>query len=142
MENTAPFCRRHHLFKHHTEWQVRPDPSAYTLNWVSPTGHCYSTTKDQVVAPELWVTTAGGFAAQQLDTIVATQEVSPEVHRVQVSVEETLATLLLRHHLNRRPMEYEPQTDAWVFEGLDEVSGRGAPPVTAPIENNDDAPPF
>ena len=89
-------------------------PSAYTLSWVSPTGHCYSTTKDQVVAPELWVTTAGGLAAQQLDTIVATQEVNPEVRDGQVSVEEALATLLLRHHLNQRPIEYEPDTDVGV----------------------------
>ncbi|MGS0684164.1 DUF222 domain-containing protein [Nakamurella sp. GG22] len=142
MENTAPFCRRHHLFKHHTEWQVRPDPSAYTLSWVSPTGHCYSKAKDQVVAPELWVTTAGGLAAQQLDTIVATQEVTPEVREGQVSVEEMLATLLLRHHLNRRSMEYEPHADPWTLEGWDDDLVRGALPITDPIENNDDAPPF
>ncbi len=142
VENTGPFCRRHHLFKHHTEWQIRPDPSAYALNWVSPTGHRYSTTRDQVVAPELWVTTAAGLVAQQLDTIVATQEVSPETHGRQTSVEESLASLLLRHHLNRRPVEYQPQPDAWDLEA--DVTGdiSGAATQIDTSGRDDDAPPF
>jgi hypothetical protein len=142
VENTGPFCRRHHLFKHHTEWQVRPDRSAYALNWISPTGHRYSTTRDQVVAPELWVTTAAGLVAQQLDTIVATQEVSPETGGRQTCVEESLASLLLRHQLNRRPMEYEPQPEAWALEeGTEGDMSSTATPVDT-TESDDNAPPF
>ena len=40
-ENTGPFCRRHHLIKHHSDWRIRIDPNRYVLEFTSPTGHTY-----------------------------------------------------------------------------------------------------
>ncbi len=35
-DNTAPLCRRHHLFKHHSEWQVHLNPADFTVTWDQP----------------------------------------------------------------------------------------------------------
>ncbi|NYD79183.1 HNH endonuclease signature motif containing protein [Arthrobacter cupressi] len=45
--NLAGLCRRHHLLKHHSGWDVR-QAGAGVLEWTSPTGRTYS---DQPPAP-------------------------------------------------------------------------------------------
>ncbi|GAT75047.1 HNH endonuclease [Microbacterium sp. HM58-2] len=39
-ENLAAFCRRHHMLKHHSPWQVTPRAGG-VLEWTSPTGRTY-----------------------------------------------------------------------------------------------------
>ncbi len=39
-ENLAAFCRRHHMLKHSSPWQVTPRPGG-VLEWTSPTGRTY-----------------------------------------------------------------------------------------------------
>ncbi|WP_194410783.1 HNH endonuclease signature motif containing protein [Microbacterium cremeum] len=47
LENTAPFCKGHHLVKDNTDWVVRQVPgSGGAIRWISPTGRSY------VVQPE------------------------------------------------------------------------------------------
>ena len=41
-DNTGPLCRRHHLFKHHTDWKTTVDPDSMVTHWTSPTGHSYT----------------------------------------------------------------------------------------------------
>ena len=39
LENTGPLCRRHHLFKHHSDWRLRPNPDGYTMHFTSRSDH-------------------------------------------------------------------------------------------------------
>ena len=41
-DNLIALCRRHHLLKHRTNWQVRHDAAAGTVHWTAPTGHQYT----------------------------------------------------------------------------------------------------
>ena len=43
--NLAHLCPKHHKLKHHTTWSVSNTDDG-TLNWVSPSGHRYSTEPD------------------------------------------------------------------------------------------------
>ena len=74
--NTAPLCRRHHLFKHHTGWHVRMNPADFTTTWASPTGHTYNKTQQPIHTPQLWITTPGTAIAQHLDNRNATTTVT------------------------------------------------------------------
>lgn len=38
VENLAPRCRKHHVMKHQTKWQVEKPPGAERAVWTSPTG--------------------------------------------------------------------------------------------------------
>lgn len=43
LENTAPFCKGHHLVKDNTDWVVRQIPgSGGAVRWISPTGRRYT----------------------------------------------------------------------------------------------------
>jgi len=47
LENNAPFCKGHHIVKHHGDWTVgQIDGSGGAVEWISPTGRRY------VVQPE------------------------------------------------------------------------------------------
>lgn len=39
-ENLGAFCRRHHMLKHHSPWQVEQLEDGL-FRWISPTGHVY-----------------------------------------------------------------------------------------------------
>ncbi len=41
-DNLMPLCRRHHLLKHRTEWQVQRNPDTGEVTWTAPTGHTYT----------------------------------------------------------------------------------------------------
>ncbi|MZE77269.1 DUF222 domain-containing protein, partial [Streptomyces sp. SID5475] len=41
-DNLMPLCRRHHLLKHRTEWQVQRNPDTGAVTWTAPTGHTYT----------------------------------------------------------------------------------------------------
>ena len=112
LSNNGPFCRRHHLIKHHSEWKVRPDPDRTVLHFTSPTGHEYTKRGRQAAPPAMWVTTAGTANAERLDTITATAEVN-RPPQPRSGVEETLKTMLIRHALNTNPIEYQPDDTAW-----------------------------
>ena len=43
--NIGPFCRRHHLIKHHSDWRIRIDPNRHVLEFTSPTGHTLPETR-------------------------------------------------------------------------------------------------
>ncbi|MBN9193375.1 HNH endonuclease signature motif containing protein [Microbacterium sp.] len=47
--NLANLCRRHHILKHHTAWQVRQLPGGI-LEWTSPTGRVYTDVPVSTVA--------------------------------------------------------------------------------------------
>ncbi|MGI8695842.1 MAG: DUF222 domain-containing protein, partial [Mycobacteriales bacterium] len=49
--NLATLCRRHHLLKHETRWQLTNHGDG-TLTWTTPTGHTYRT------EPERWAQAA------------------------------------------------------------------------------------
>jgi hypothetical protein len=110
-ENTDPYCRRHHLFKHHTEWQTRPDLNSSTVIWISPTGHRYAKGRNLATPPDIWVTTAATDLAERLDTMKATVDVTNETECGGNVPEEILTTMLLRHELNRPPYEYDPRVN-------------------------------
>ena len=107
-ENTGPYCRRHHLFKHHTEWRTRPDPNNGTVTWISPTGHRYVKGRCLANPPAIWVTTAGTAIAERLDNMTTTADVGDGTGTAGSVVEEILTALLLRHELTRPPFEYDP----------------------------------
>ncbi len=127
-ENTGPFCRRHHLMKHHTGWRIRIDPNRTVIEFTSPTGHTYQKQGRQAAPPKMWVSTAGTAIAERLDTIANPPstltrrdttnnhttghnagETAPTSH-----IEDLLAGILIRHHLNSTPIEIDddPET-AW-----------------------------
>ncbi|GAA2007606.1 DUF222 domain-containing protein [Nakamurella flavida] len=64
--NLDPLCRRHHLFKHHTDWTLRrnqpspTDPAGLGITWTSPTGHTYPDPPRQVTVPLRWRKRAAG----------------------------------------------------------------------------------
>ena len=67
--NTGPMCRRHHLFKHHTDWRVSIDPTRLLIQWTSPTGHTYTKKPRPAVIPDIWVSIPGSDTARRLDEI-------------------------------------------------------------------------
>ena len=107
-ENTGPYCRRHHLFKHHTEWQTRPDPVSGTLIWISPTSHRYVKGRSQAAPPDIWVATGGTDLAERLDNMRATVDVDHGTRAPGSVPEELLTAMLLQKELNRPPYEYDP----------------------------------
>ena len=124
--NTGPLCRRHHLFKHHTEWRVRPDPDTPITYWTSPTGHCYpSIGRPPLAAINITRTgihpTHGGTAiAERLDNLTAFLNATaqrnanlqrnaeldepPEIPEGSTA-EELLTALLIKYALNPPPIE-------------------------------------
>lgn len=106
-ENIGPFCRRHHLLKHHTEWRFRPDPENFTLHWTSPTGHNYTSKSRVALLPTLAVTTPQTALAERLDHIAGLAPAGTTLS----PVEEFLTTLLL--HRRQPPTEYDCPADAW-----------------------------
>ena len=131
-ENTGPYCRRHHLFKHHTEGQVRPDPKCSTLIWISPTGHRYVKGRSQAAPPDIWVSTGGTDLAERLDTIKATVEVDNGPGTAGSVPEELLTAMLLRHELNRPPFEYDPA----VYDQHVDGTPAGSTPADDPPADN------
>ena len=110
-DNTGPFCRRHHLLKHHAEWRFRPNPHHFSLDWTSPTGHNYVSTTRPVSLGHLNVTTAGTAIAEKLDLLAAMNIDSDEAPN---RAEELLTTMLL--HRNEPSLEYQPDANCWNFE--------------------------
>ncbi len=112
-DNTGPLCRRHHLYKHHSEWRIHHDPTQIGVHWSSPTGHKYTTNGRQIAAPDLWIHHRATTTAEHLDTITASPTPpdptnEPETPNSSSSViEELLTAALLRHHLNTPPIEYD-----------------------------------
>ncbi len=117
-ENVGPFCKRHHLIKHHSDWRIRIDPNRYVLEFTSPTGHHYRKPGRQAAAPGLWVSTAATAIAERLDDIAnppSTLVRRPDGEPAPTSpIDDLLATILIRHHLNTKTVEidYHPET-AW-----------------------------
>ena len=107
-ENTGPYCRRHHLFKHHTEWRTHPDPNSSMLIWISPTGHRYVRGRSQATPPDIWIATGGTTLAERLDNIRVTTDVDDGTRRPGSVPEELLTAMLLQRELNRPPFEYDP----------------------------------
>ena len=109
--------------KHHTGWRIRIDPNRTVLEFTSPTGHTYRKQGRQAAPPRMWVSTAGTAIAERLDLIASppstlvcrdttdhdTGETAPTSH-----IEDLLAGILIRHHLNTTPIDidYDPDT-AW-----------------------------
>ena len=111
-ENTGPLCRRHHLIKHHTDWQMRPDPERFILSFTSPTGHRYTKQGRQAAPPTMWLENAGSGFADCLDTIMIGRK-SEDPSEAPSAVEDRLSTLLLRRHLNPPKIEYVPIDSFW-----------------------------
>ncbi len=111
-ENTGPLCRRHHLIKHHTDWQMRPDPERFILSFTSPTGHRYTKHGRQAAPPTMWLENAGSGFADCLDTIMIGRK-SEDPSEAPSAVEDRLSTLLLRRHLNPPKIEYVPIDSFW-----------------------------
>ena len=123
LSNNGPFCRRHHLIKHHSEWKVRPDPDRTVLHFTSPTGHHYTKRGRQAAPPAMWITTAGTAIAERLDTITATAEVNrppnpaqrcrriPQGHADPARPEHQAHRIpARRHHLGQRHRTMERPT--------------------------------
>ena len=110
-DNTGPFCRRHHLLKHHADWRFRPNPKNFTLDWTSPTGHNYVSTTRPALLAHLNVTTAGTAIAERLDLLAMMNSGS---HEPPSLAEELLTTMLL--HRNEAPLEYQPDANCWNFD--------------------------
>jgi hypothetical protein len=126
--NAGPFCRRHHVMKHHTEWRVRVDPGRMVLDWISPTQHRYQKAIRSplpAAAMKLQVTTGGTALAERLDSITAAahRKSTPE-QSVWGATEEYLTELLLRHQLNQPPHHYDPRP-------MDRTGTAGHPGTTA-----------
>ncbi|HMG28750.1 MAG TPA: DUF222 domain-containing protein [Jiangellaceae bacterium] len=46
-DDLGPFCKNHHIPKHHSRWRVRqPEPGRF--EWTSPTGHTYTVTPEPI----------------------------------------------------------------------------------------------
>ncbi len=113
-ENTGPLCRRHHLYKHHTEWRLRQDPRKSVLHWASPTGHSYPQHPKRTTPPQLWLTHTATTTVEHLDTITATATatatVNPATETANTAgsvIEELLTAQLLRHSINQPDIEYQ-----------------------------------
>jgi hypothetical protein len=70
--NTMPMCRRHHLFKHHADWQVHIDPADFTVSWGSPTGHRYTKGGQHFGLQKIRVTTPASAVAERIENRQAT----------------------------------------------------------------------
>ena len=66
-----------HLFKHHSQWRVRPDPDRTVLHFTSPTGHHYSQHSRQAAPPRLWLDTVGADTAEHLDHLTTLIDPDP-----------------------------------------------------------------
>ena len=86
------------------------------LEFTSPTGHTYPKHGRQAAAPGLWVSTAGTAIAERLDNIASPpttlirrtdDEPAPTSH-----IEDLLAAILIRHHLNTKTIEIDYQQPA------------------------------
>ena len=112
LANNGPFCRRHHLIKHHSEWKVRPDPDRTVLHFTSPTGHEYTKRGRQAAPPAMWITTAGTAIAERLDTITATAEVNrpPQPSSSRRRTPQDDADPPRPEH---KPIEYQHDDTAW-----------------------------
>ncbi len=125
-ENTGPLCRRHHLYKHHSEWRIHVDPHQLAIHWSSPTGHKYTTNGRRVAAPGLWIHHGGTTMAERMDAITAMGAAAasgrlastdrdhhtpaPETLSAPTSIlEDGLAALLLRTSINTPDVEYDPE---------------------------------
>ena len=134
--NAGPLCRRHHLFKHHSEWRIRLDPDRVTVHWASPTGHHYSNGSRQAAPPGIWVTSPGTLLAERLDnvtstvTATATGDASDSASRA----EDLLAALLLQHQLDCTTIEYVPVPGFWECVASDPANG-----PTEPVPSDFDA---
>ena len=101
------------------------DPNRFVLEFTSPTGHHYSKPGRQAAAPGLWVSTAATAIAERLDDIA--NPPSTLIHKADDQptltshIEDLLATILIRHHLNTKTIEidYQPDT-AWEPVDLDD----------------------
>jgi hypothetical protein len=143
-ENIDPYCKRHHIFKHHTQWKVRPDPDRTVLHFTSPTGHHYSKHGRQASPPQLWVDTVGADTAEHLDNIInpPTTLVDPEP-RPASGIEEFLTNILIRHALTTRPIEYQHDETAWQTSTAGHANGgQGDDDENSDNDGSDDPPPF
>jgi hypothetical protein len=134
LSNTGPLCRRHHLYKHHSEWRLRPDPNGYTMHFTSPTGHTYASTPHPPLPTfaSLSVSTGGTALAERLDAMVAFADVTAACPEADQSgrqtpapavsdVEELLTAILIRHSINDPGYKYEARPDRDDPEGADDV---------------------
>jgi hypothetical protein len=129
--NAGPFCRRHHLIKHHADWQIRVSKERFTLEWTSPTGHRYSTRPRPAAVPDMRkmtarITTAGTAIAERLDNLTAFNDASNNRgdSSKQTSIVEELATaLLLRHQLNQPSIYLDADESGWDLSAGEESSG-------------------
>ena len=111
-DNLDPYCRRHHLMKHHTDWRVRPDRESYALHFTSPTGHRYTKQQCPTAPYSVGMDNQGAAFAERLENMLATTRTESSKHSTGV-IEELLTAALLRHHLTPRPIEYAPDKDFW-----------------------------
>jgi hypothetical protein len=111
-DNLDPYCRRHHLMKHHTDWRVRPDRESYALHFTSPTGHRYTKQQCPTAPYSVGMDNLGAAFAERLENMLATTKTESSKHSTGV-IEELLTAALLRHHLTPRPIEYAPDKDFW-----------------------------
>ena len=111
-DNLDPYCRRHHLMKHHTDWRVRPDRDSYALHFTSPTGHRYTKQQCPTAPHSVWMDNQGAAFAERLENMLATTRTESSQQSTGV-IEELLTAALLRHHLTPRPIEYAPDKDVW-----------------------------
>jgi len=125
-ENVGPFCKRHHLIKHHSDWRIRIDPNRAVLEFTSPTGHHYRKPGRRAAAPGLWVSTAATALAERLDNIASPPSTlvrHPGDEPAPTSdIEDLLAAILIRHQLNTKTIEIDytqPET-TWGSVDLDD----------------------
>ena len=144
-ENIDPYCKRHHIFKHHTQWKVRPDPDRTVLHFTSPTGHHYSKHGRQASPPQLWVDTVGADAAEHLDNIInpPTTLVDPEP-RPASGIEEFLTNILIRHALTTQPIEYHYDETRMGANNCGDIQmvGQGDDGDDSDTDPRNDPPPF
>jgi len=138
--NAGPFCRRHHLVKHHSDWRIRVSTERFSLELTSPTGHRYSSKPRPPLLPDLRVTTAGTALAERLDLITAMGAASMTRGG---GIDDQATALLLRHELNKPPAEYDSLESAWDSATPDRLDGertdrRGRTDLTDPADD----PPF
>ncbi|GAA2014710.1 hypothetical protein GCM10009818_29060 [Nakamurella flavida] len=155
--NLDPLCRRHHLFKHHTDWTLRrdqpspTDPAGLGVTWTSPTGHTYPDPPRQVAIPETWTVRLGGGpadeSAEQAGAVTGPAGppgavgVPPmSLHRMAAELDidpADLVSMLVRARLRERiPRAHQPGADPAKVEN-DDPSHR-----TGERQDDDDPPPF
>ena len=121
IENDQPLCRRHHLVKHHSDWQIRSSTERFTVDWTSPTGHRYTKKPPPNLASDFlnckgYVTNPASALAERLDSIVAFSGLGrPDGAAVENTsiVEELAIARLLQHQFNQPSSEYDPPEPIW-----------------------------